>query len=35
MYVIDSMQAYKVQIKKEADCEEAIWGNITTQTIQH
>ena len=31
MYIKDSIQAYELQIEKEAECEEAIWCNIATK----
>jgi len=31
MYIKDSIQAYEIQMEKEAECEEAIWCNIATQ----
>ena len=31
MYITNSIQTYEIQMKKETDCEEAIWCNITTQ----
>ena len=30
MYIKDSIQAYELQMEKEAECEEAIWCNIAT-----
>ena len=32
MYIKDSIQAYELQMEKEAECEEAIWCNIATKT---
>ena len=34
MYIMDSIQAYELQMEKEAECEEAIWCNIAPKT-QH
>ena len=34
MYIKDSIQAYEMQIEKEAECEESIWCNIATKN-QH
>ena len=31
MYIKDSIQAYELQMEKEAECEEAIWCNIATK----
>ena len=31
MYIKDSIQAYELQMQKEAECEEAIWCNIATK----
>ena len=31
MYIKDSIQAYELQMVKEAECEEAIWCNIATK----
>ena len=31
MYIKESIQAYELQMEKEAECEEAIWCNITTK----
>ena len=31
VYINNSIQAYEIQMKKEADCEEAIWCNIPLQ----
>jgi len=33
VYINNSIQAYEIQMKMEADCEEAIWCNITTDTL--
>ena len=35
MYIKDFIQAYKIQMKKEAECEEAIWCNIATQKLNN
>ena len=35
MYIKQSIQAYEVQMKREANCEGAIWCNIATQKTQH
>ena len=34
IYFKDSIQAYEIQMEKEAGCEETIWCNIAT-TNQH
>ena len=31
MYIKESIQAYELQMEKEAECEEAIWCNIVTK----
>ena len=31
MYIKDTIQAYEIQMEKEAECEEAIWCNIAIQ----
>ena len=30
LYIKDTMPAYEVQLQEEADCNEAIWGNLVT-----
>ena len=30
LYIKESIQAYEITLKSEADCEEAIWCNIVT-----
>ena len=31
LYIKESIQAYEITQKREADCEEAIWCNIVTK----
>ena len=31
LYIKESVQAYEITVKSEADCEEAIWCNIVTK----
>ena len=31
LYIKESIQAYEITLKSEADCEEAIWCNIVTR----
>ena len=31
LYIKESIQAYEITLKSEADCEEAIWYNIVTK----
>ena len=31
LYLKESIQAYEITLKSEADCEEAIWCNIVTR----
>ena len=31
LYIKESIQAYEITLKSEADCEEAIWCNIATR----
>ena len=33
MYIKDSIQAYELQMEKEAKCKETIWCNIATKTL--
>ena len=33
MYIKDSIQAYEIQMEKKAECEEAIWCNLTVGLI--
>ena len=30
LYIQESIQAYEIQLEKEAECEEAVWCNIVT-----
>ena len=30
LYIKESIQAYKIKLEKEAECEEAVWCNIVT-----
>ncbi|KAK2186977.1 hypothetical protein NP493_183g04023 [Ridgeia piscesae] len=30
LYIKESIQAYEIQLEKEAECEEAVWCNIVT-----
>ena len=32
LYIKESIQAYEIKLEKEAECEEALWGNIVTGT---
>ena len=31
LYIKESIQAYEITLKSEADCEEAIWCNLVTK----
>ena len=31
LYIKESIQAYEITLKSEADCEEAVWCNIVTK----
>ena len=33
LYIKESIQAYEITLKSEADCEEAIWCNIITRNM--
>ena len=30
LYIKESIQAYKIKLEREADCDEAVWCNIDT-----
>ena len=31
LYIIESIQAYKIKLERETACDEAVWCNIVTK----